>query len=155
MDIGAVHTKLVSLMTGLAITAPVAMTVRQVWPYTPPARIMIDPPSIIFWHDLTDAKFEPGGMVEQQYNIHLQLFATKADVEANVGAAIALAFLDAIFTRISAHVTLEGVAQVVRGMRGGNQEGGTLTVFTRNAIPYVGLDLILPITLKDVRTRGA
>jgi hypothetical protein len=155
VNIDAVHTALAELVADLTITAPYPATVKRVWPYAPPIKTIVEVPGAILNHDLTEVKFLPGGMVEQQYDMHLQFFAASADVEAHIAAAAANAFLDALITALSTHVRLEGVVQVVRGMRGAAAGGGTIVTFERSGLGYVGLDLIIPITLTDTRVRGA
>ena len=152
--IGAVHTALVEIIGGVTITSPVALAVRKVWPYRPPAGRMIELPGAIIGHNLTEVRFEPGGMVHQDYDMRIQFFATKSEPELNIGMEIANAFLDAIISALSASVRLDGAVQVVRGMRAAAPEG-TILLLGHNGLDHVGLDLIIPITLKDTRTRGA
>lgn len=151
--IAAVHTALAALFDDLSIADPVTMAIGHVYPYPPPIAEVIEAPAIVIGHSLTEARFMPGGMVQQDYEMSVQIYAADADADADMGANIANAFLDEIVSALSAHVTLSGEVQVVKALRGGS--GGTLVSLVRGKMAYVGLDLVIPINITDTRTRGA
>lgn len=155
MNIRDVHTSLASILDGLAITEPVGIQIVRVWPFLPPENTTIAEPTIVMYYDLTRTDFQPGGMVQQDYDIHLELYATRALVDRHVGAAIASSFMDELVTVFSAHQRLGGAVQVVRDLRGNPSGQGTMTILENAHVGWVGLDLVIPITLKDTRTRAA
>lgn len=150
-----VHTALATIVGQLAITEPATMSMKVAWPYVPPARQVIVPPSAVVMHDLTRCTFGPGGMVQQDYDLHVQFFAAEASSILDVGADIANAFLDELITALSDNITLSGTVQLVRELRGSGQQRETLAVLERGGKTYVGFDVVIPINLTDVRARSA
>lgn len=158
MNIRAVHTALADIIKDLEITEPVPMDVKRVWPYVPAMNQSLvsgDIPTAIVTHDMTGTKFYPNGQVEQNFDMHVQFFAASSSMQASTGAEIANAFLDELVTALSAHQRLESAVSVVRDLRGSSVTGGTVTLLEWNGDGFVGLDLIIPVTLRDTRTRSA
>lgn len=149
-----VHTALATLVEGLSITDPVTLAMGAVWPYVPPARQVIIPPAAVITHNLTNCEFGTNGTVIHKYDMHVQLFAAEAAAVLDEGADVANAFLDELITAISAQITLGGAVQVVQNVRGAGG-AGTLVLLTWGTKTFVGLDVVIPITLLDTRERGA
>lgn len=153
MNIRDTHSYLVTLLQGLSITAPVSLTVKKAWKFTPPARVALgDLPCAISGYQLTAVRFLPA-FLEQDYTVHIQLFIAPATAEQDQSEDIASAFLDALITSLSGHQRLNGNVSVIRALRGAgvNNSGGaeTLTLLEWASIGYVGLDLFLDLTLKQ------
>ena len=146
MDIRSVHADLVTRLETLAITAPYAAEIKRVYKYVPSlSRAIGDYPCIFLTYELTQVKFLPA-FLEQEYTIHIQLFAGRAEPEQDVTADIARAFLDALVTKLSASQRLGNTVSVIRGLRGATPD--TLTGLTWAGVGFVGLDLFLDVTLK-------
>ncbi len=159
MDIRTVHSYLATNLRGLAITAPAEMSIKKVWKYTPPSNVALaaaDLPTVMLTYSLTEAQFLPNTVTAQDYDIHLQLFAAKAEPQGDVAADIASAFLDATLRFLSAHQRLGSTVQLIRGFRGASSSNGgeTLTVLQWAGAPFIGLDLVIPITLLESMERG-
>ncbi len=157
MNIRDVHEWLAENLLTVAITEPVVKRIAKVWKFIPPARVKLtDLPAATLVYDLVDTTILPdAGSVRQTYNIQLDLFVTKAEVDSDKGADQASAFMDALVSFFSAHVRLQGKVQLIQSLRGTQSTGGTLARLTHGGSDYIGLSLILPILIQDVRTRGA
>lgn len=155
LKIRDVHTALATLVGGLSIEEPVVKAMRTVYPYVPPANQSIVPPTAIVMHDLTSCRFLSGGMVQQDYDMHIQVFIAKGAAILNVNADIANAFLDELVTALSNSVRLGGVVDLVRELRGSGEQRETLALLEWGGETYVGLDLVIPIQLTDTRPRAA
>lgn len=157
-SIQAVHAALATIVGQLSIDATDtynAQAVKVAWPYVPPARQVIVPPSAVVLHDLTGVEFGVGGMVRQNYDLHVQFFAAESASILNIGADIANAFLDELVTALSDNITLGGTVQVVKDLRGSGQQRETLAVLEWGDKRFVGFDVVIPINLTDVRARSA
>ncbi len=155
MNIRDVHRWLVGNLPDVAITDPVTKSIAKVWKFIPPARVKLaDLPAVILIpHLLKGADLPDGGSVRQDWEIEFQIFISKIEVDADDGADQAAAFIDAMQSFFSAHVRLGGTVQTIGDVRGG--PNGTLMKLSHGGSDYVGLSLILPILIQDVRTRGA
>lgn len=155
MNIRDVHLALAEILTGLAITEPATMEITRVWPFIPPANQAIVERTIVLWYDLTRVAFGTNGLVVQEYDIHMNLFGARAEVDVNKGAEIASAFLDALVTLLSSKTRAGGVVDVIRDLRGAEPGQGTMARLSWGNVPFIGLNLVIPITLTDTRERGA
>lgn len=153
MNIRDVHADLVTRLDGLAITAPVETEIKRVYKYVPAlARSITDYPCIFLTYELTQVWFRPS-FLEQEYTIHLQLFAGRVEVEQDVAADIASAFMDALVTKLSQSQRLGNTVSVIRGLRGATPD--TLTGLQWAGAAFVGLDLFLDVTLKTAASHAA
>jgi hypothetical protein len=157
MNIRDTHAYLVTLIGGLSITAPVAKTMGKAWKFTPPTNTSLaELPATICTYQLERVDFKPS-FLEEQFSIHIQLFAGLAAAEGDIAADIASAFLEALILALSSRQTLGGNVAVIRGMRGGGSGPGgpeTLVVLPWGGVGYVGLDLYLEVTLKTAKEHG-
>ena len=152
MNIRSVHADLVTRLATLAITAPYAAQVKRVYKYTPPmGRAITDYPCVILTYQLTGVKFL-SAFLEQEYTIHVQLFAAKAAPEQDVAADVASAFLDALVTKLSLSQRLGNTVSVIRGLRGDPE---TMVRMEWAGVDFIGLDLFLDVTLKTTAEHAA
>jgi hypothetical protein len=153
MNIRATCAYLATLLEGLEITDPMPARIKRCWRFIPPARMAIaDFPCAMLGYELQAVHF--GSAIRQKnYSIHIQLLAGRAEVEADIAADIASAFLEALHDALSSHQRLGGTASVIRELRGASPE--TLTVLEWAGVAFVGLDLFLEVTLAEARVNAA
>lgn len=155
MNIGAVHSYLAGLLEGIAVTDPVPRSIVKVWPYIPPARATVaDMATAMLTWDLVEVTFG-SAFLKQQYEVRLQLFAAKASVDGDIGAAIASSFMPPLVNLLTQHQRLGGNVAVINGFRGTTQGHGTLVRLEWAGVGYLGLDLTIPITLMDTKENAA
>ena len=153
MNIREVHADLVTRLATLAITEPVASSIKRVYKYVPAlSKAITDYPCIFLTYELTQVLFRPA-FLEQEYTVHIQLFAGRAEAGQDVSADIASAFLDALVQKLSQSQRLGGTVSVIRGLRGASPD--TLAGLSWAGAGFVGLDLFLDITLKTAMEHAA
>jgi hypothetical protein len=153
MNIRSVHADLVTRLATLEITAPVPATIKKVFKYVPAlSKSITDYPCIFLTYELTQVWFRPS-FLEQEYTVHIQLFAGRIETEQDVAADIASAFLDALVTKLSTSQRLGNTVSVIRGLRGAAPD--TLTGLQWAGVGFVGLDLFLDVTLKTTAVHAA
>ena len=153
MNIRSVHADLVTRLATLAITEPVPATIKKVFKYVPSlSKTITDYPCVFLTYELQQVWFR-SAFLEQEYAIHIQLFAGRAEPEQDVTADIASAFLDALVTKLSASQRLGNTVSVIRGLRGSTPD--TLTGLQWAGVGFVGLDLFLDVTLKTTAVHAA
>lgn len=153
MDIRSVHADLVTRLETLAITQPYATDIKKVYKYVPSlSKALADYPAIFLTYELTQVWFRPA-FLEQEYSIHLQLFAGRIETEQDVASDVASAFLDALVTKLSTSQRLGNTVSVIRGLRGATPD--TLTGLQWAGVGFVGLDLFLDVTLKTAAVHAA
>ena len=153
MNIRDVHADLVTRLATLAITAPVASQIQRVYKYVPALSTAItDYPCIFLTYELTAARFPPS-FLEQDYTVHIQLFAGRVEIEQDIASDIASAFLEALVTKVSQSQRLGNTVSVIRGLRGATPD--TLAGLQWAGVGFVGLDLFLDVTLKTAASHAA
>lgn len=118
--------------------------IKEAYPTVPPADNLLPttPCMINSWS--VAPIIQQGGLVEQAFDIRMQLFIRNA--KQDVGAMIANAFWDAFVAKF---VTIEG--KLLNGtIAQSTLSGGTPTLvgWERAGGPFVGLDMHLDITIK-------
>lgn len=153
MDIRSVHADLVTRLATLTITAPVTKEIKRVYKYVPSlSKAVADFPCIFMTYELTRVKFLPA-FLEQDYTIHIQLFAGKVTPAQDIAADIASAFLEALVLKLSTSQRLGGTVSVIRELRGASPD--TITRLEWAGVAFVGLDLFLDVTLKTAASHAA
>lgn len=148
MDIRAALTNLVALQAGLAITDPVAASIKKAWNYMIPQG-GIAPDTPCWMNTWRMERMERGSAVRRQfYTINMQLLVRDADQER--AADIATAFHVALVTALDGNLTLGGTVKV-HTLRGGDP---TLFTMDRAGLSFIGLDEYLDVELWDAATFG-
>lgn len=154
MNILDVHQYLAeTVLTTVAITDPIAKTIAKAYPMLPPARVALAdlPCAMMPSHELQETNFRPA-WIEQKFAINLQVFVKKAEVEQDIGAQMAAAFLNAIAQKLSDGLRLGGTSSLVRGLRGSQN---TIGLLPWAGVNYVGLDLFVDVTLITGKVHAA
>jgi len=153
MNIRDVHADLVTRLATLSITEPVTSEIKRVYKYVPAlSKAVADYPCVFLTYELTQVWFK-SAFLEQEYTIHIQLFAGKVATEQDVAADIASAFMEALVQKVSLSQRLGGTVSVIRGLRGASPD--TLTKLEWAGVGFVGLDLFLDVTLKTAASHAA
>ncbi len=152
-DIRTVHTNLVTLLEGLSIAQPHAAELVKAWKYTPPRNQAItDYPCAFTTFEQRPITFH-SGLLHKPYTLHIQLLAGRADVEGDLAADVAAAFLEALIQALSADITLGGSVSLVHVLRGETPE--TLVALPWAGQLFIGLDLYLEVTITEAANHAA
>lgn len=145
MDIRTALARLTTIQAGLAITSPVALSVKRAWTTTPPqTAALADVPA--WTNDVTLLNVErDSGLRIIQYEVHSQLYVY--DASEDRAADIALAFLTAYIDALDADVSLANTV-TQQNLRG---NAPTLVTITWNDRRYIGLDLVLWLEMKEAK----
>lgn len=159
MAIRDVLSALQTLLATVSISAPVAKSIRRVYKFPPPQRLALaDLPCVILTYEQEPVLFKPA-LLMKPYSIRLQVFVAPAAADADVSADIASEFLEQMIQTISGNMTLGGTVSVIRAFRGGGlrSEGiaETLTALEWAGNAYVGLDLIIDVTITEAKEHSA
>jgi hypothetical protein len=92
----------------LAVTSPVAVAVKKVWPYFPPAdKVVIDTPCFVNTYAVRDVLYE-SALRRVRYAVHARLVVyNSSSAEA---AKIAASFQQPIIDRFGSNITLSGLS---------------------------------------------
>jgi flagellar capping protein FliD len=142
-DIRTALTNLVTLQEGLSITAPVSSSIKRAYKYTPPmSSALPDTPCFLNTWSLTNQELDVSLRV-LSYTIRMQLIVHDSDQDQ--AADIASSYMNAIITAQNADVTLNGSVTQCE-LRGSDP---TLGVLNWAGVDYIGLDLLLDVTISD------
>lgn len=152
MDISSVIEVVAGMQGELAITDPISMTVKKVWPDFPPKSVAIadSPAAMNEWiFDREDRTTQ--GLREQYYTDHMQYFFYDAG-EAQA-AKIARSFMAAIVDMFDTSETLAGTCSWTK-LRGKGGNSPLIFPITWAGHTFIGLDLFLDIRLTEGKTYG-
>lgn len=147
MNIRDAHIALSAVLETLEITEPSESAIRKVYRYFPPANQMLgDVPCALSTFELTSVNYG-SAMLQQRYNVNLQLVIGKAIVDANEVADAAASFNDALIRALSQNLLLDNTVAVVNTITGTTPD--TLKLLEWGGEAYIGLEYDLEITLSE------
>lgn len=139
-------TALRAIQAGLEISDPTAMEIKKVWAFRPPAdKSLADLPCWLNSWTFTGEERQFAHERLQRYTVSMQLFVGSADVEADIKADIASAFMAELVDALDASIALGG-AVTYQNLRGGDP---TLALLDWAGLGYVGLNLFLDLEMKE------
>lgn len=154
MDLLDALAKVYAVQAAIAITSPVAVGIKKVWPYRPPAsKVITDTPCFTNNWTAAEASYVPGGWVRGNFDVNMQLLVHDAD--SDKAAAIASAFYPKVIEAFGANLKLGLGDWTVLSIEGNNP---TLTAFVDEdggGRTFIGLDLVLHLHGKKTVTLAA
>jgi hypothetical protein len=130
----------------LSVTSPVAMSVKKVWPYFPPASQVITS-TPCFVNTYSPRTVEYGSALSRlAYAVHARLVVY--DANSDQAAKIASSFLEPIIERFEAHVKLSGLSEwMLNTLRFDNEQPVVFDdLSTAAGKTLIGLDFFIDIT---------
>lgn len=131
--------ELVTLLGTVAITAPIAQTIKKVYEF-PPGTVQ-DKPCFILYPPAITTERNMGGLRIDRVRARIALVIQDADKDR--AAQLVSAYVDQLGALIDANVTLNGKVTVVMGQE--TEEGSAITI---GGIEYQGCITILTLETK-------
>ena len=145
MDIVTALGALASVQSAITITSPLNIGIRRVYIVPPNSQTQLtDLPCWINGWTLTGVRRKTtGGVIDQSYTIHSQLYVEDASIER--ACLIASAFLQPFIIALQRNIGLSGTV-AESNLRGGDP---TLALLERGGKGYPGLDLFIDVVLRN------
>ena len=145
MDIATALRRIREIQAGMSIVSPIPVSIQRAYYLYPKQTGVIDTPAWINTWTLVGEQRAPSSRI-QTYTVNMQLLVQNADLD--FAGEIATAFMPVVVDAFDDDVTLGGAVTYTE-LRSGGQ---TLAMLDYGRESYAGLDLLLDLTLDEVRT---